>query len=120
MESQITPNPYDVLEISSGASKKEIMTAFTQAMKRKKYSTSLIAEARKKLSNPQERLKADYLRPTLPIAQRFKRKSYSELEKPAPELKLISEFDNLQPLIDSSESVSEIDQKIGIDLVNSL
>ncbi|AFZ42744.1 heat shock protein DnaJ domain protein [Halothece sp. PCC 7418] len=120
MESQITPNPYDVLEVSSGASKKEIMKAFTQAMKRKKYSPSLIAEARKKLSNPQERLKADYLRPIFPITQRFKRQNYSELEQPAPELKLISEFDKVQSLIDSTESVKEIDKEIGIDLVNSL
>jgi hypothetical protein len=57
------PNPYDVLEVSSGASNEEITKAFALAMKHRKYPPDAIALARKSLMNPQERIIADYLRP---------------------------------------------------------
>ena len=46
-KSSITPNPYDVLEVSPGASDKEITVAFAMAMKRRKYPPDAIALARK-------------------------------------------------------------------------
>ena len=120
MPSNTTPNSYDVLEVSPAASKQEITKAFTQAMKKRKYSTDIIAKARKSLTNSRERIKADYLRPILPIPKRFKRQDYSELKSTSPNFSLLSDYDNLEQMIEESQSISSLDQKIGTKLVNSL
>lgn len=108
-----TPNPYDVLEVSSGASNKEITVAFAMAMKRRKYSPDAIAMARKSLMNPQERIIADYLRPIIGNIQRFKRSDLSALDTPAPKLEFLIEFDGLEQAIADSNKVSESDQRLG-------
>ncbi|QDZ40264.1 molecular chaperone DnaJ [Euhalothece natronophila Z-M001] len=120
MNQNTTPNPYDVLEVSPAASKAEITKAFTQAMKKRKYSTNVIAQARKSLTNPQQRIKADYLRPILPTPKRFKRQDYSELQEPPPEFHVLPDYDNLEEMLQESQSTSSLDQKIGTDLVNFL
>ena len=107
------PNPYDVLEVSPAASNKEITIAFTMAMKHRKYPPKAIAQARKSLMNPQERIIADYLRPIVPIIQRFKRSDFSALNTPVPKLEFLSEFDGLKKAISESEDVSPSDKKLG-------
>ena len=112
----ITPNPYDVLEVSPEASNKEITVAFTMAMKRRKYSPNVIALARKSLMNLEERIIADYLRPIISPTQRFKRSDLSALDKPAPKLEFLQKFDDLEQAISDSNQVSEIDRKLGESL----
>ena len=112
----ITPNPYDVLEVSPEASNKEITVAFAMAMKRRKYPPSAIALARKSLMNPEERIIADYLRPIISPTQRFKRSDLSALDKPAPKLEFLPKFDDLEQAISDSNQVSEIDRKLGESL----
>ena len=86
----ITPNPYDVLEVSPGASNKEITVAFAMAMKRRKYPVDAIAVARKSLMNPQERIIADYLRPILGTVQRFKRSDPIGIKYPRTTVRVLS------------------------------
>lgn len=112
----ITPNPYDVLEVSPSASTAEITKAFAMAMKKKKYNPKQIAEARKNLMDSQQRLIADYLRPNLPLIQRFKKQDLSPLNEPMPVIKLLPEFDNLEKAYQESESISEDDKKLGLEL----
>ena len=114
------PNPYDVLEVSPAASKQEITKAFTQAMKKRKHSPDLIAKARKRLTDSQERIKADFLRPILPTPKRLKRQNYSELEQPLPQFELIPDITHLEHDLEAAKTVSSLDQKIGTDLINSL
>ncbi|MEM8829612.1 MAG: molecular chaperone DnaJ [Cyanobacteria bacterium P01_G01_bin.19] len=109
----IDPNPYDVLEVSPGASNKEITLAFTMAIKRRKYSPSIIAIARRKLLNPQERIIADYLRPNLPIVQRFKQTDFSLLHKPLAELNFLEQFDGLTEEIAQGDRISLGDKQLG-------
>lgn len=113
---KITPNPYDVLEVSSGASTGEITKAFAMAMKKKKYNPKQIAEARKSLMDSQQRLIADYLRPNLPLIQRFKKQDLSLLNEPIPVIKLLPEFDGLDKAYKESETISESDKKLGLEL----
>ena len=108
-----TPNPYDVLEISPGASNKEITVAFAMAMKKRKYPPNAIAIARKSLINPQERIIADYLRPIIPVIQRFKRSDFSVLDTPAPKVEFLPEFDGLEHAISQSNKISASDRKLG-------
>ncbi|MDJ0745434.1 MAG: hypothetical protein QNJ32_19010 [Xenococcaceae cyanobacterium MO_167.B27] len=112
-QKSITPNPYDVLEVSPGASNKEITVAFAMAMKRRKYPPDAIATARKSLMNPQERIIADYLRPILAPVKRFKRSDFSVLDTPAPKLEFLAEFDGLEDAISASHQVSESDKRLG-------
>ena len=112
-QKSITPNPYDVLEVSPGASNKEITVAFAMAMKRRKYSTEAIALARKSLMNPQERIIADYLRPIISPIQRFKRSDLSALDTPAPKLEFLAEFDGLEQAIADTNKVSQSDRRLG-------
>ncbi|MDV3001933.1 MAG: hypothetical protein N5P05_003539 [Chroococcopsis gigantea SAG 12.99] len=93
-------NPYEILDVSHEASEAEITKAFALAMKAKKYPADAIARARKSLSNPQERIIADYLRPILPLVSRFKRQDFSELDQPPPELTLLPEFDTFPSQLD--------------------
>ena len=108
-----TPNPYDVLEVSPGASNKEITVAFAMAMKHRKYPPEAIALARKSLMNPEERIIADYLRPILAPVKRFKRSDLSALDTPAPKLEFLSEFDGLDTAITDSHQVSQSDRRLG-------
>jgi hypothetical protein len=111
-----TANPYDVLEVSPGASNKEITVAFATAMKRRKYPPDAIAMARKSLMNPEERIIADYLRPILAPVKRFKRSDFSALDTPAPKLEFLSEFDGLDNAIADSNKVSQSDRRLGATL----
>ncbi len=110
---QLTPNPYDVLEVSPGASNKEITKAFAMAMKKRKYPANAIAIARKSLINPQERIIADYLRPIIPVVQRFKRSDFSVLDTLAPKIEFRSEFDGLSEAIAQSDRISPSDKRLG-------
>jgi hypothetical protein len=112
----ITPNPYDVLEVSPSASTAEITKAFAMAMKKKKYNPKEIAEARKQLMDSQQRLIADYLRPNLPLIQRFKKQDLSLLNDSIPVIKLLSEFDGLDKAYKESETISEADKQLGLEL----
>jgi hypothetical protein len=112
-QKSITPNPYDVLEVSPGASNTEITRAFEMAIQRRKYPPDAIALARKSLMNPQERIIADYLRPIIGTVKRFKRSDFSALDKPAPKLEFLAEFDGLEQVIADSNKVSESDQRLG-------
>ena len=109
----ITPNPYDVLEVSPGASNKEITVAFAMAMKRRKYPPDAIALARKSLMNPEERIIADYLRPIVTPVKRFKRSDFSALDTPAPKLEFLAEFNGLEKAIADSNKVSQSDKRLG-------
>ncbi len=108
-----TPNPYDVLEVSPGASNKEITVAFATAMKRRKYPPDAIALARKSLMNPEERIIADYLRPLIGNVKRFKSCDFSALNTPAPKLEFLSEFDGLDNAIADLDNLSESDKRLG-------
>ncbi len=92
-------NPYDILGVTPAASKAEITKAVALAMKHKEYPVDVIAKAQKSLMKPEERIIADYLRPILPTIQRFKYSDLSALEKPAPTLLLLPEFDGLEQAI---------------------
>ena len=108
-----TPNPYDVLEVSPEASNKEITVAFAMAMKKRKYSSSEIAIARKSLIDPQARIIADYLRPILPVIKRFKRSDYSVLNTPTPKIEFLPEFNGLEKAIDNVNEISSSDKRLG-------
>ena len=92
-------NPYDILGVSQTASKKEITQAVALAMKRKQYPVDIIAKAQKILMKPEERIIADYLRPILPTPKKFICTDLSALQKPAPTLNLLPEFDGLDQAI---------------------
>ncbi|MBD2394159.1 molecular chaperone DnaJ [Cyanobacterium aponinum UTEX 3222] len=113
---KINPNPYDVLEVSPAASNTEITKAFAVAMKKKKYNPKQIAEARKQLMDNQQRLIADFLRPNLPLIQRFKNHDLSALNEPIPVINLVPEFDNLDQAYQESEIISERDRTLGKQL----
>lgn len=68
-------NPYLVLGVSQDASNQDIIRAVAVAMRKRKYSTREIAEARNILSKPSSRLAADF---TFPIFS--KRKKISGIE----------------------------------------
>ena len=107
------PNPYDILEVSSGASKNEINKAFKQAMKKKKYPLSLISKAHKCLLNSEKRLIADYLSPCLPKIHRFKRQNFSALDKKLPSLDILPEFHLLDEMIAEFKVITEDDKFLG-------
>ena len=108
-----TPNPYDVLEVSPEASNKEITIAFAMAMKKRKYSTTAIAIARKSLIDPQERIVADYLRPILPAVKNFTRSDFSKLNTPTPKIEFLPEFNGLEAAIHNSHKISSSDKRLG-------
>jgi curved DNA-binding protein CbpA len=107
------PNPYQVLEVSKGASKTEINQAFKKAMKDKKYPLAVISKAHKCLLDSQQRLIADYLQPYLPTIHRFKHQDLSLLEQPEPILEILPEFDLLDETIALNKEVSEDDKMLG-------
>jgi hypothetical protein len=111
-------NPYEILSVSPDASNPEINQAFAVAMKQRKYPVDAIAKARKCLINPKERIMADYFRPILPEnISDFQREDFSPLEESA-ELEFLPEFDGLSEAISNIEQVSEIDLRVGSNLVN--
>ncbi|MBZ8180426.1 J domain-containing protein [Oscillatoria salina] len=112
-------NPYEILGVTPAASKAEIAKAFMMAMKLREYSPDAIAKARKSLMNARSRLLADYLRPILPAIVRFKRKDFSELEKPAPTLEFLPEFDGLDATLAQMQKVSDADRNLGITLFSA-
>lgn len=63
-------NPYQILNVSQDADKKEIMKAQMLAMKEKKYSLQEIATAAKQLLDPAKRLAADFMFPSKIKAKR--------------------------------------------------
>ena len=107
------PNPYDVLEISPEASNQEITLAFTMAMKRRKYSLNVIAIARKSLINRQERIIADYLRPHIPLVQRFKRTDLSGLNTSQTDLEFLAQFNSIEQNQANVDGITIADQQLG-------
>lgn len=115
------PNPYEVLGISQNASMAEIAKAFTVAMQQRKYPVDVIASSRKQLMNLRERLIADYLLPIPPSfssAREFQRTDFSALFEPVPTLEFLSEFDDIEDAIASSNEVTEVDKRLGETLSN--
>lgn len=106
-------NPYDILEVSPTASEAEITKAFALGMKRRKYPVEAIAKARKSLMNPEERVIADYLRPILPMVQRFKHIHIVEENDPEIEIDFLSDFDTLKSATLKVNQASEIDPRLG-------
>lgn len=90
------PNPYDILNITTQASKGEIIKAVNVAMKQKKYPVKVIAEAQKILMNPQKRALADYLRPLIPTVDSFTKGDFSALSQSEKNLSFIRDFDDLK------------------------
>jgi DnaJ-class molecular chaperone len=95
-EIRVTANPYDILGVQQAASKAEIVGAVAVAMKSRRYPVKAIAEAQKILMNPQKRLMADFLKPVIPMAQRFRSGQYQALDGPEPELVFLQAFDGLE------------------------
>lgn len=106
-------NPYDILEVSPTASEAEITKAFALAMKRRKYPVEAIAKARKSLMNPEERVIADYLRPILPLVQRFKHIHIVEENSPEIQIDFLPDFDTLKSATLKVNQASEIDRRLG-------
>jgi len=65
-------NPYQVLEVSQNATKKEIIKGKMIAMKKRKFSLQDIQLAEKQLLNPSKRLIADFMYPSRIKAKRPK------------------------------------------------
>ena len=65
-------NPYEVLEVSQNATKKEIIKGNMLAMKKRKFSLQDIQLAAKQLLNPSKRLIADFMYPSRIKAKRPK------------------------------------------------
>lgn len=113
-------NPYEILDISPDASNAEINQAFAVAMKQRKYPVDAIAKARKCLMNPKERIIADYLRPILPeTISDFQREDFSELEE-STELEFLPEFNGLTEAIANIGQISEIDRRVGTNLISHI
>ncbi|MGK7957803.1 MAG: molecular chaperone DnaJ [Crocosphaera sp.] len=107
MQNPLQTNPYDILDVSPGASNAEITKAFAMAMKRRKYPVDAIAKARKTLMNPQERIMADFLRPIIPTIQRFKKHDMMGEETSELKLELLKKFD---PQENKSLKISQGDE----------
>lgn len=76
-------NPYQILNVSQDADKKEIMKAQMLAMKEKKYSLQEIALAAKQLLDSAKRLAADFMFPS-----KIKAKRPQKLSVEVPEEKI--------------------------------
>jgi hypothetical protein len=104
-------NPYDILGVTTAASKAEITKAVAVAMKRKQYPVDIIAKAQKSLMKPEERIISDYLRPILPTIKRFKYSDLSALEQPAPKLVLLSQLDGLEQAIAQASQQERLERE---------
>ena len=65
-------NPYEILEVSQNATKKEIIKSKMIAMKKRKFSLHDIQMAGKQLLSPSKRLIADFMYPSRIKAKRPK------------------------------------------------
>ena len=65
-------NPYEVLQVSQNATKKEIIKGRMIAMKKRKFLLQDIQMAQKQLLNPSKRLIADFMYPSRIKAKRPK------------------------------------------------
>lgn len=65
-------NPYEVLDVSQNATKKEIIKGKMIAMRKRKFSLQDIQLAEKYLLNPSKRLIADFMFPSRIKAKRPK------------------------------------------------
>lgn len=65
-------NPYEVLEVSQNATKKEIITGKILAMKKREHSLQDIQLAEKQLLHPSKRLISDFMYPSKIKAKRPK------------------------------------------------
>jgi hypothetical protein len=65
-------NPYEVLEVSQNATKKEIIKGKILAMKKREHSLQDIQLAEKQLLHPSKRLIADFMYPSKIKAKRPK------------------------------------------------
>lgn len=104
-------NPYEVLGVPQAASKAEIVAAMASAMKAKRYPVKVIAEAQKVLLDPEKRLLADFLRPFLPVPQRFNPGDFSELDAPAPELGFLEAFDGLDAALEQAARLEQMERE---------
>ena len=102
-------NPYDILNVSTAASKAEITKAVAVAMKEKKYPLDVIAQAQKSLLNPEERVIADYLRPIIPTVKRFQMSDLFLLEQPEIKLYLLPIFDGLDQAIAQAREEEDLE-----------
>jgi len=104
-------NPYDILGISPASSKSEITKSVALAMKRKQYPVDVIAKAQRSLMKPEDRIIADYLRPVLPIAKRFKYSDLSTLDASIPKLDFLSQFDGLEAAIAQAKQKESLERE---------
>jgi hypothetical protein len=109
------PNPYDVLEISPAASDKEITQAFMIAMKKAKYTSGQIANARKILINPKERIIADILKPIIPTVRRFRNFNINEYDVENFIWEILPDFEGLNCNDNIQEIIAEAYKKELID-----
>lgn len=63
-------NPYQILNLSQDADKKDIMKAQMMAMKERKYALTEIAMAARQILDPAKRLAADFMFPAKVKAKR--------------------------------------------------
>jgi hypothetical protein len=63
-------NPYEILNVTQDADKKDILKAQMDVMREKKYSLQEIANATRQLLDPAKRLAADFMFPTKIRAKR--------------------------------------------------
>ena len=61
-------NPYQILEVSQDANNSQILKAQMNAMRKRQYPNTDIAQARAQLSKPATRLAADF---TFPVFEPF-------------------------------------------------
>lgn len=77
-------NPFKILNIGAGASKKEIIQAVALAMREKKYSGRELAQAQKMLLEPASRITQEFLHcvDISPLRDRFIVKKPDGLDRP--------------------------------------
>lgn len=105
-------NPYDILNVSTAASKAEITKAVALAMKQKQYPVDVIARAQKALMKPEQRIIADYLRPIIPTIEQFRYSDLSALQQGSPRLDLLLEFDGLEEAIAQAHEQEELEKQL--------
>jgi hypothetical protein len=105
MSLELPPDPYEVLDVSPGASNQEISAAMARAMKARRHDPRTIAEAQRTLLDPDRRLLADFLRPVLPEVHRWKRFDLAGLEVAADEVAL----DELPGMDDLATAIRELE-----------
>lgn len=64
-------NPYHILNVPPGADNATVARAMAAAMKARKHSAQVLAEAQRTLLSPERRLIADFMLPVLPLPHRL-------------------------------------------------